>query len=434
MKIVAIIPVKSTSTRVKNKNIRLLGGKPLFIHTLDKLSIMNSIDEVWIDTDSLEIIELANNYGCSNYRFFIRDKKYATNATDGNVLLQNEINNIKADIYLQILCTSPFTKTHNIEKCIDLLKDKKAKSVIGCYKKKMYVWENSEPLYDIINIPNSCDLGDTVIESMSLYGITKEEFMKTKMRVGSSPYLLELSDEESIDIDYENDFVYANKIAKFNAIDESNFYSNIKLKLNSCIISDILNELGYANCVLKDFKMNMHNAKLFGRVKPIQIRELNSDEDPNGIYKCLNSYNSIIPGDIIFVNNMVDKRAYFGDLNATIAITKQAQGTIINGYTRDIDRTIELGYPVFYKDNICSDVKLYGTLDYYDKPIQVNGINIYVNDLMFADNDGVVIIPRIIEKTLLEKSVSIIKNENKISSSLIFGESLDNIIHKNGTF
>ena len=37
MKIVSIIPVKSTSSRIEEKNIKLLGDKPLFLHTLEKL-------------------------------------------------------------------------------------------------------------------------------------------------------------------------------------------------------------------------------------------------------------------------------------------------------------------------------------------------------------------------------------------------------------
>ena len=111
------------------------------------------------------------------------------------------------------------------------------------------------------------------------------------------------------------------------------------------------------------------NLKMFGRIKPIQIRPLNNEENLNDIYKCLNSYDSVCYGDIIFVNNMIDKKAYFGDLNATISISKKAQGTIINGYTRDIDRINELNYHILYKNNTCDDVKGIGTLDYYNKPI-----------------------------------------------------------------
>lgn len=436
MKIIAVIPVKSTSSRVKNKNIRLLGDKPLFLHTLEKLLEIDKLDEVWIDTDSMEIIQIANDYNYKNFKFFIREKQFASNKTDGNKLLENEINNIDSDIYLQVLCTSPFTKISSIEKCINLLLESKYNSVVGCSKEKLYLWNNNKPLYDINNLPNSFDLDDTVIESMSIYGITKEEFLKTKIRIGLNPYLLELDKEESLDINYENDFILCNKIAKLNTIHEYFNLNLLKNKINSCMISDILNDLKLksSNFLLSDFKLNIDTNVLFGRVKPIQIRELEKDENTNDIYKCLDSYKTISPGNIIFVNNKVKDKAYFGDLNATISMSKNAQGTIVNGFTRDINRTIDLKYPVFFKNNTCNDVKFHGTLDYYDKPININNINIYVNNLIFADKDGIIIIPKNLEKIVLNKCKNIIKNESNIFNSLILGENISDIININGYF
>ena len=269
---------------------------------------------------------------------------------------------------------------------------------------------------------------------MSLYGITKNEFQKTKMRIGNNPYLLNLDNEERIDINYINDFNYANRIAKLNTIEENNLFNTLKIKLNSCILSDILNNLGYDNFLLPNFKLNLVNNKLFGRVKPIQIRKLKKNEDPNNIYNCLKSYDSILPGHIIFVNNKIKNKAYFGDLNATISISKHCQGTIINGSTRDITRVNNLNYPVFYKNNTCSDVKLFGSLDYFDKPITINNIKIYVNNLIFADKDGIIIIPKNIENIVIEKCKKIIKNEDNISNCIISGESIGTIIKNFGTF
>lgn len=433
MKTVAIIPVKSTSSRIISKNIRLLGNMPLFLHTLDKLLKITEIDEIWIDTDENYIIDIAYNYGYKNFKYFIRDKSFANNKTDGNNLLENEINNITADIYLQILCTSPFTSINSIKKCIEMLKTDSYNSVIGCFKEKFYLWDNEKPLYDKNNIPNSNTLDDTIVESMSLYGITKKEFQKTKMRIGGNPYLLTLEGEEIIDINYEKDFLFANKIALFNKIKEQNILDLLKIKLNSCILSDLLHEYGYNNNILKDFKTNK-NEKMFGRVKPIQIRNLNIGEDTNDIYKCLNSYNSVCYGDIIFVNNKIDKKAYFGDLNATISISKKAQGTIINGYTRDIDRINQLNYHILYKNTTCDDVKGFGTLDYYDKPININNVDIYVNNLIFADVDGIVIIPKEMEDIVMSKCNNIIENETNISNSIISGKSVNEILNNYGSF
>lgn len=439
MKVCAIIPVKSTSSRVVSKNIRLLVDKPLYLHTLSKLLDIDEINEVWIDTDDISIIRLAEYYGysCENYpkfKYFIRDKMYADNRTDGNVLLKNEIDNIESDIYIQVLCTSPFISSNNIITCINTLRSGHYKSVVGVFKDKYYMWNEDGPKYDSNNIPNSNTLQDTIIEAMSIYGITKEEFEKTKLRIGSQPAKLFLENDEIIDINYEKDFIFANKIATLNNVNFVNQLNMMKIKLNSCILSDILNEMGYGQYVLQNFRQSKQKQKLFGRVRPIQIRPIKEGENPDDIYKCLHSYRSVNYGNIIFVNNLVDDKAYFGDLNATIAISKGCQGTIVNGSTRDIERVNDLNYPVFYKNNTCSDVKQYGTLDYYDKPIIVDNVKIYVNDLVFADCDGVVVIPKYIERIVIGKCKEVIKKENNIQNSLIMGINISDIIDKFGTF
>lgn len=434
MKTVGIIPIKSTSSRIESKNIKILANKPLFIHTLEKLLNIEELDEVWIDTDDINIINIANNYGFKNFKYFIRDKKLANNKTDGNLLLENEINNINSDIYLQLLATSPFTNKNTIISIIELMKNKKYKSIAGCFKEKLYLWDKDGPIYNIDNIPNSNDLNDTIIESMSIYATTKDYFNETKKRITQETYPYFLKSEEKIDINYIDDFILAEKIAKHNKFEEEILLNNLKIKLNSCIISDILNDLGIKDKVLKNFKLNLKNKKLFGRVRPIQIREKKENEDFKDIYKCLNSYETISYNDIIFVNNLLDKKAYFGDLNASIAISKGCQGTIINGYTRDINRLESLDYTVLYKNNTCDDVKYTGVLDFFDEPIIVDNIKIYVNDLIFADIDGIVVIPRYIEKKVIELCKKIITNENNISNSILLGTNIKDILNKFGTF
>ena len=54
MKIVAIIPIKKISQRVKNKNFLKINKKPLFRYLLDKIKKCN-FDEVYVDSDSLKV-------------------------------------------------------------------------------------------------------------------------------------------------------------------------------------------------------------------------------------------------------------------------------------------------------------------------------------------------------------------------------------------
>ncbi len=205
MKTIAFIPVKGSSERVPSKNTKLLNGIPLFIYNLQKLVEIKEdwfVDEVFLDTESDEIVRLAEKYIRGEYKIMKRDDKYASNKTDGNQLLLNEANFHNWDIYIQVLGTSPFIKKETIIDGIKTLKaSNKYDSVVAIQKDKQYLWEDWKTKYDINNIPNSKDLPDTIIESMNLYIIKHDVLFSTNRRIGNNPYLLEISWLETIDIE-----------------------------------------------------------------------------------------------------------------------------------------------------------------------------------------------------------------------------------------
>ena len=86
MKIAAFLPAKGSSNRIPNKNTMLLDGEALFLRSLKKLFSLPLIDEVFLDTESQEIIELASEVKC---KILKRDPTLASNKTDGNLLFYN---------------------------------------------------------------------------------------------------------------------------------------------------------------------------------------------------------------------------------------------------------------------------------------------------------------------------------------------------------
>lgn len=209
MKVVGMIPVKSSSSRVPSKNTKLLGGEPLFRINLKKLISSPKITETYLNTESEYIVNLASDLDC---KVFNRDEALASNSTDGNKLLLDFAEKVESDIYVMLLCTSPFISVESINKAVEILEsDKDCDSVVAVRKEKMYLWDSAtkQPLYDINNIPNSFDLKYTVIEAMSLYAIRRESLLSTKRRIGDSVQFLNLSFIESFDINYPEDFSVA---------------------------------------------------------------------------------------------------------------------------------------------------------------------------------------------------------------------------------
>ena len=432
-KTVAFIPVKSKSERIKNKNFKLLAGKPLFLHTLEKLVGCDFIDEVFLDSESEEVFDMASHI---DFIRFKRDEKLADNSTDGNKLFLNEIKLIDADICIQILCTSPFIKPETIKKGVEILiNNEEYDSVVLVKKEKLYTWDSVKikPNYDIENIPNSFNLDDTVIETMGLYIIRKDSALKTGRRIGEKPYLLEATSLEAIDINYPEDFELAELVIKGKREKDILFFRQLSSKINSSMISDTLDELAINNKVITGLDLNLKDKKLLGRAKTLKIKE-KTDLSSENIYEALNSYETITSGDIIVVENEIPEFAYFGNLNANLAIRSGAMGAIIGGKTRDSSEIKQLDFPVFSEGFTCKDIKNRGQVDSINKRIFIKDVEICPDDLIFADNEGIVVIPRKFEHLVLEKCFEIIDRESKTLLEIAKGEEISLIRQKHGDF
>lgn len=433
MKVVAFLPAKGSSSRVENKNIKLLDGKPLFLHTLEKLLTCDFIDEVYLDTESDYIIDLASY---TKAKIMKRDPSLADNKTDGNKLFLNEVNHTDADIYIQVLGTSPFIDPERILEGINAIKDSaEFDSAVLIRKEKQYTWnEGKSPNYNINSIPNSVDIKETIIETMGLYIVKRETALRTQRRIGDRPYLIEASVEDSFDVNYADDFDMANLIAAGKRERDRKLLNNIKAFMSSPLLSDILDDLNYRNQIIKGLHPNIQNVKLLGRAKTLKLRKLEEGEPYDGIYKALSSYETIIPNDIIMVENEMDDFAYFGELNANLAIRSGAAGVVVGGHTRDGKAVYDLALPVFAKGYTCQDVRQRATLDSINKPINMYGVAVRVGDLVFADSEGVVVIPKEIEKAVIDLIYQRGKNENNILLDISLGIDTDILVKKYGFF
>jgi CMP-N-acetylneuraminic acid synthetase/regulator of RNase E activity RraA len=430
MKVVAFLPAKGTSSRVESKNLKLLDGKPLFLHTLEKLMECDFIDEVYLDTESDDVIDLASEINCKVLK---RDSNLASNTTDGNKLFLNEVKHVEADIYIQILGTSPFIEKETIQKGVKAIQNKEFDSSVLIRKERLYTWNEKGPNYNIEDIPNSFDLGDTIIETMGLYIVKREAVLSTRRRIGDKPYLLEATPLEAIDVNWPEDFDLANLIAAGKREKERKLLENIKSHLTSAMLSDIMDDFGL-NGVLQGFKLNLPEKKILGKAKTLKLRALKDGEDFKGIYNALYSYNTIIPNDVVIVENEISEFAYFGELNANLAIRSGASAAIIGGVTRDTAEVEKLGFPVFSKGSNCKDVRKRATMESFNKTIEMEGIKVSPNDLIFGDNDGIIIIPKKYEEKILQRVFEVIKTESNVLVDIANGVDVDQLTKDHGFF
>lgn len=210
---VIFIPIKEISQRVPRKNLRNLGGVPLYKKCLYKLSEYS----VYVDTDSSEIIDaIKKDPKLNNVTPYLRNFNLLGHDVSVCDLIKDFIitKNIKEETICQIHVTSPFLKTTTLKEANKLIK-LGYDSIVACNKYQNRLWRKEDyggnPSYCPINhnplkLEQTQDLPVYYEENSLFYIFQKENFLRTNCRVGVNPYFYVCNHPENIDIDTEDDW------------------------------------------------------------------------------------------------------------------------------------------------------------------------------------------------------------------------------------
>jgi len=216
-KLLAIVPVRAKSQRVKNKNLKKFANSNLLEIKLKLLKKIKDIDEIVVSSDSNKMLNIAKRLGLKTHK---RQKYYASSKATNSEFFKNLAENIDSDYVLYSPVTTPLISKTTITKCINFLKtkNKKFKSVATVKLMKHHMWLNNKPLNYKINFsPSSQDLPDIMAITYGCCIIQREDMLKFKNVVSDKNKFIILNDIESTDIDTEMDF----KIAEY-------LYSKVK--------------------------------------------------------------------------------------------------------------------------------------------------------------------------------------------------------------
>ncbi|MCK0097971.1 hypothetical protein MWU38_01125 [Qipengyuania sp. S6317L1] len=434
----AFIPAKGNSERVPGKNRAVLDGEHLFKRKLRQALDCPLITEVCLDSEDAEIAALASDLPVT---WLERPAYLATNATDGHAMFAWQCSQRPgADIWVQLLCTAPFVTADTITRALEaLIENPSADSLVGVVREKHYCWAHGRPQYLDAKgcVPNSGDLPETVAEAMSLYMVRRSENgTPPDQRYGRSPIMFELDPTEQIDIDTPSDFALAETIAAGQRSREAARFRSMTGVLSSTVLADIAKELGIP-AVLPAHIRPTTGGKVMGRAKTLKLGKVNRDAPSDawkGIYGALQSYGFVRQGDVIMVANEVPGRAYFGDLNASLAVRAGAVGAVIDGVTRDTEDVRRLGLPVYAHASHCNDIKFEGTLKAMNTPIRIGEVPISNDDVVFADEDGVVVIPQSDWSKVEALAWDVLATEAQIRLSAARGDDVQKILSAHGAF
>ena len=231
MKIVATICARGGSKGIPSKNIRLLAGKPLIIHTIETAKKCRLIDKIVVSTDSPQIAEIAekNRAGVP----FIRPKELATDEAPKLAVIKHAVQFLESrqgyhpDIIVDLDPTSPLRTVKDIEACIKIVRDDGADNVFSVIR------AHRNPYFNMVEVVNGQvqlvknlaspaarrqDAPQVYDMNASIYVWKKDVLLNNDSLFLEHTRIYEMP-EWAKDIDNEADFKFAEYILKEGRVD-----------------------------------------------------------------------------------------------------------------------------------------------------------------------------------------------------------------------
>lgn len=220
--VLAIIPARGNSKGIPGKNIKLLGGKPLILWTIEAAKESKFIDRIIVSTDSEEIAGVAREYGAEVP--FMRPSKLASDEASGaDVILHAlrwfEKNNINYNFFILLQPTSPLRNSEHIDRALDeLIKKPEAQALVSVkIAEESPYWMKEidgqgflkNLLSETKQYPNRQDLPKVYILNGAIYISKWDIFLEDKsfFKRKCLPYIMD--EKSSLDLDTPLDWKLA---------------------------------------------------------------------------------------------------------------------------------------------------------------------------------------------------------------------------------
>lgn len=224
-KILAIIPARSGSKGLKDKNIKILNGKPMIAYTIEAAKSSNIFNDILVSTDSQDYAEISIKYGAIVP--FLRPNSLSQDETKTKDVIEYTIKELKSrgkeyDYFMILQPTSPLRKDTDIVRALELMIEKNANSVVSVCKSE------HSPLY-MNTLDKSMSMDNFLSESVktrrqetptyyrlngAIYISKVDYFLRYKNLYKENSYAYVMDKGTSIDVDDEFDFKLAEYLLK----------------------------------------------------------------------------------------------------------------------------------------------------------------------------------------------------------------------------
>ena len=213
MRILAVIPARGGSKGMPRKNVRLLAGKPLIYYSIHTALACNVITDVAVTTDSVEIADLAEQYGAA---VVLRSSALAGDDVTIDPVVHHATCAMEArtgtayDFVVTLQPTTPLLRTETLAQGLDYFFAGAWDTVLSVVNKPRLLWEKRDgeivPLYG--ERRNRQNLRPQYLET-GAFLITGRAFVTADSRIGKRVSVFETDEDESVELRTPNDWLLA---------------------------------------------------------------------------------------------------------------------------------------------------------------------------------------------------------------------------------
>jgi 4-hydroxy-4-methyl-2-oxoglutarate aldolase len=207
----------------------------------------------------------------------------------------------------------------------------------------------------------------------------------------------------------------------------------MRQSLYSAVVCDALDALGLRNQSPRvPLRPLTVPGVVIGRCKTTLWADM-FHEDPKPYELELQAVDSCQPDDVIIAAAGGSQHSgVWGELLSTAAKNRGCVGAIIDGAARDVAPMRRMGFPVFARGTCVYDSRDRQRVIDVDVPVEIDGVRFAPGDLVIADEDGVVVVPRQVEEKAIQCAWEKVNAENVVRDEIRAGARAADVFKKHG--
>lgn len=193
-------------------------------------------------------------------------------------------------------------------------------------------------------------------------------------------------------------------------------------RFTSAVVCDALDAAGFPNQSPRiSFRQLTVPGVLVGRCKTTLWADM-AHVDPRPYELELKAVDSCRPDDVLIAAAGGSVRSgIWGELLSTAARNAGCVGVIVDGAVRDVRQMTGMGFPVYARGTVIYDSKDRQRVIDLDVPVEIDGVTFHPGDLVVADLDGIVVIPRAVEAEVVRAAWEKVNAENEVRDAIRAG-------------